>query len=182
MTISTPKKILESTVVRSHPLVTKMVKTFSLISICINVYDILTHILLAASELFIFFWKLSLLMPSSDRFGLSTETRTSRYCIWISYFELSSPITCLIKSIILYQFLMSPFEHHVIYTHDCIPLAPQEYGITVGHQIWAGLYFIFYATHRIGESKSQMLCLIFSKGLAVNSNILMSVQVLVKEW
>ena len=36
-------------------LVTKMVKPFSLISIYINVYDILTHILLAASELFIFF-------------------------------------------------------------------------------------------------------------------------------
>lgn len=97
-----------------------MVKTFSLISICINVYDILIHTLLAASELFIFFW--SYVCSCQVLIDLDYQQKQEQEdTAFDSYFELSSPITCLIKPITRCQFLMSPFGHHVIYSCGLYP-------------------------------------------------------------
>lgn len=105
------------------------------------VYDtyIHTHILSGASELSYTFLKPRLLLSVSDRFGRSTKTR--RHLLLDKLFGTLHP--CYLFNWVHSSVSVSSLTiwiHHAIYTQDCIPTTPQEYGITVGHWIWGGGY------------------------------------------
>lgn len=95
------------------------------------------HILFGASELFFFWSHVCLYQFLID---LDYQQKQEDICIWMLFGTL---LPCYLFNWVHSSVSVSSFTiwtHHIVHTLDCIPVAPQEYGVTVGCQIWAGFY------------------------------------------